>query len=168
MKPEELERLRETATRVGREAGYELVVLFGSATREEEERAPEDLDLALRGDGPLDLVDATNRFVRALGTPTVDVVDLRRADPLLMMLVARDGVVLHEAEPGLFAAESVAPVRLQAEVRHRGQVLEVRGDPLQLSADERGVQLGHGVSPVRSTNSCTRSRSASRNLRVSA
>lgn len=103
MQPEELERLREAAARVGREAGYELVVLFGSATREEEKRTPEDLDLALRGDGPLDLVDATNRFIRALGSQAVDVVDLGRADPLLMMLVARDGVPLHEAEPGLFA-----------------------------------------------------------------
>lgn len=117
MKPEELERLREAAARIGREAGYDLVVLFGSATREDEERTPEDLDLALRGDGPLDLVDATNRFTRALGTQAVDVVDLRHADPLLMILVARDGIVLHEEEPGLFARFWSLAARRYADTR---------------------------------------------------
>lgn len=117
MKHEELEQLREAAGRVAREAGYELVVLFGSAAGEDEARQPEDLDLALRGEGPLDLVDATNRFIRALDTQAVDVVDLRRADPLLMMLVARDGVPLHEAEPGLFARFWSLAVRRYADTR---------------------------------------------------
>lgn len=103
MQAAELERLREIARRVAREAGYELVVLFGSAADECGGPEPEDLDIALRGPGALDLVDATNRFTRALRTQAVDVVDLRRADPLLMMLVARDGVVLYEGEPGAFA-----------------------------------------------------------------
>lgn len=104
---------------MAREAGYELVVLFGSAVDEGGAREPEDLDLALRGDGPLDLVDATNRFTRALGTQAVDVdvVDLRRADPLLMMMVARDGVVLHEEGPGAFARFWSLAARRYADTR---------------------------------------------------
>lgn len=80
--------------------GLDLAVLFGSAARGEP--APEDLDIALRGRAPLDLIRLTNRLTVALGRQDVDLVDLRVADPVLLMRVAHEGVPIYEAEPGLF------------------------------------------------------------------
>lgn len=107
--------LRATARRIGEAHRCELIVLFGSTARGESASA--DLDIGvLCSDGP-DLVDLTNSFIEALGVQTVDLADLRRADPLLMMLVARDGVPLHEAEPGAFARFASLAVRRYADTR---------------------------------------------------
>jgi hypothetical protein len=51
----------------------------------------------------LDTVAAANRFIEALGTQHVDIVDLRRATPLVAMVAAREGRVLYEARRGEFA-----------------------------------------------------------------
>ncbi len=93
--------LRQAADELHRRFGARLVVLFGSAARREE--SPRDLDVGILGYGPLDTVAVTNALTRALGTQNVDVTDLRRADPVLLALVARDGVPLFEGEPGEFA-----------------------------------------------------------------
>jgi predicted nucleotidyltransferase len=105
-----LEQIRQAAARVAQQVDCRLVVLFGSAARAFagglERRAPEDVDLGVLGAQPghtaLDTAALTNRFIRALGAQDVDVADLGRADPLLLMLVARDGVPLFEAAPGEF------------------------------------------------------------------
>lgn len=97
----DIERLHEAIRRVAREEELELVVLFGSAARGAGE--PRDLDVAVRGAGPIDPLALTNRLHRALGRSDVDLVDLRRADPLLLFVVAREGIPLYEAEPGTFA-----------------------------------------------------------------
>jgi len=94
-------RLQEVARNVAGQFGLRLVVLFGSAGRQEPN--PRDLDLGVVGSGPLDTVALTNALTRALGTQTVDLTDLRRADPVLVALAARDGRPLFEAEPGAFA-----------------------------------------------------------------
>lgn len=97
-----LQRIRRAAERVGRELGCRLIVLFGSAGRVDG-RVSEDVDLGLLGTGPLDTVAVTNRLIRELGIQQVDVSDLGRADPLLLAIVARDGIPLYEARPGEFA-----------------------------------------------------------------
>lgn len=81
----------------------ELVVLFGSRARGGA-RAESDVDLAVRGRNELDLLSMTNRLVQLLHIDAVDVVDLRRASPLLMMEVMRGGRVLYERLPGNYAA----------------------------------------------------------------
>jgi predicted nucleotidyltransferase len=96
------EGVREVVGRVAFEEGLRLVVLFGSTARGED-RA-EDLDLALLGTGPLDLVRLTNVLMQRTGVQEIDLVDLRRADSLLMMLVARDGIPLFEETPGEFTS----------------------------------------------------------------
>jgi hypothetical protein len=100
-----LDHLTRAAQTVGRETGVRLITLFGSAVSPATlgRRSPEDLDLGVLGATPLDVIDLTNRLIRAIGVQDVDVTDLRRADPLLLMLVARNGIVLYEAEPGQFA-----------------------------------------------------------------
>lgn len=95
-----LDSLRQAATQVAGELHCRLVLLFGSATHSP---APEDLDLGLLGEGAPDVVGATNALTRALGAQAVEVVDLARANPLLLMLAARDGVALYEGSPGEFA-----------------------------------------------------------------
>lgn len=95
------QELRQAAAAVGRELGARLIVLFGSAARRDRP-TPEDLDIGVLGRTPLDPVAVTNRFIRLLGVQHVDLSDLSHADPLLLMLVARDGVPLYVAGPGEF------------------------------------------------------------------
>lgn len=108
-------KLREVAERLGRELGLQLIVLFGSSARPGD--TPEDLDLAVSGDEPCDTVDVTNRFAGALGRSDVDIVDLRRADPLLLMEVAEHGIALFERDPGTFTSFYSFAVRRFADTR---------------------------------------------------
>lgn len=103
------ESLEDAAREVAREAGLRLVLLFGSAARRSRSSAgmePADYDLGVLPEGDVedvDLVELTNRFIRALGEQAVDLVDLRRADPVLALAAARHGTLLHEDPPGTFA-----------------------------------------------------------------
>lgn len=110
-----VETIREAATEIGRQIDARLVVLYGSAARAEPEQG--DIDLGILPRGELDLVDVTNRLTRRLGTQDIDLVDLRRADPLLLMFVAREGLPLYEAEPGEFARLVSLAARRYADTR---------------------------------------------------
>ncbi len=113
-----LDRLRQAAQAVGRETGCRLIVLFGSAARASQAgRSSEDLDLGVLGRGPIDAVALTNRFIQAFRFQNVDVADLARGDPLLLMAVAHDGVPLYEAEPGEFARFASLATRRYADTR---------------------------------------------------
>lgn len=90
-----IEDLRAVSRAVAEAAGLRLVVLFGSTARGE--ARARDVDLGLLGAAPLDLVDMANRFTVALHRDNVDLVDLRRANPVLLMSVACDGIPLFEA-----------------------------------------------------------------------
>ena len=92
--------LRAAATKTGQHIGARLVVLFGSAARGEV--AIEDIDIGILGTGHVDVVAVTNELTQSLRSQAVDVTDLGRADPVLLALVARDGVPLFENEPGAF------------------------------------------------------------------
>jgi predicted nucleotidyltransferase len=95
------DRLRHAAAEVAETAGARLVALFGSAARGEP--TAHDLDIGVLADEPVDTVALTNAFIRRLSFQDVDVTDLRRADPVLLALAARDGVPLYERAPGEFA-----------------------------------------------------------------
>ena len=101
-----LDELAAAARAVATRYTLDLVVLFGSTARRDPALVPEDLDVAVRAPAGAPVPDVgliAHAFAATLDTPDVDVVDLRRADPLLLMLVARDGVPLHQAEPSTFA-----------------------------------------------------------------
>lgn len=110
-----LHQIREAAERIGREEDCRLVVLFGSAARGDPH--PADWDLAILGKVPLDQVAFANRLIQMLRLQAVDVCDLRRADPLLMMLVARDGIPLYERPAGEFARFASLAARRYADTR---------------------------------------------------
>ena len=78
-----------------------LLVLFGSAARDRA-RSESDIDLAVQCDGPADLDALYLAVAPRLGTDRLDLIDLRRAGPLLGMAVARTGRPLFEREPGAF------------------------------------------------------------------
>ena len=112
-----IDRLSEVADRIGRSASLDLIVLYGSAAARERRPPPEDLDIAVRGSRVLDLVALTNRFIQATRMQGIDLVDLRRADPVLLALVARDGVALYEAELGSFVRFASLAARRFADTR---------------------------------------------------
>jgi len=97
----DIESLRRALLPLASTAGLRLVVLFGSAARNAE--TARDLDLGIDAGRPLDIVGLTNRLSTLLGRPDVDLVDLRRADPVLLRAVADHGIPMYEAEPGAFA-----------------------------------------------------------------
>ena len=79
----------------------ELVVLFGSSVKGR--RHPDsDVDVGVRCAGPADLDSLHRLLAPALGTDRLDLVDLRRAGPILAMQVARSGRVLYESRPWTF------------------------------------------------------------------
>jgi uncharacterized protein len=94
--------LKSAAAEVARRNSLDLVVLFGSAARAGGV-APHDLDIGVLGRGLTDALAATNAFIELLRIQPVDIVDLRRADPVLLIQVARDGIPLFERTPTQFA-----------------------------------------------------------------
>lgn len=110
-----IERIRPAAQRLGAEIGARLIVVFGSAARHHP--SPGDLDVGILTDQPLDAVAVTNRLIQALGVQAIDVTDLRRADPLLLALVARDGIPVYEAGAGAFATFVSLAARRFADTR---------------------------------------------------
>lgn len=81
--------------------GLRLVVLIGSMVSGHVRRQS-DIDLAFLYDGPVDILSLTNKVIRLLHTDNVDVVDLRRASPLLKFSAAKNCKVIYERIPGTF------------------------------------------------------------------
>jgi predicted nucleotidyltransferase len=91
----------ETLTRIASAGGAALVVLFGSVARGDA-RPDSDVDIAVLGAE----FWAANRLGAELGTALgreAHVVQLEDASDHLRFEVARDGVLLHEAEPSRWA-----------------------------------------------------------------
>lgn len=80
---------------------FQLLALFGSVVKGRH-GARSDVDLAVRCDGPADLDAVYLAIAPRLGTDRLDLIDLRRAGPLLAFEVARTGRLLFEREPGTF------------------------------------------------------------------
>ena len=79
----------------------QFVLLFGSQSSGQAH--PEsDIDLGFLYDEPVDLLNLTNKVIQLLCKDRVDVVDLRRANPLLCYSAAHQGKLLYERCPGLF------------------------------------------------------------------
>lgn len=91
-------RVRDLATAVPE---LELLVLFGSHAKGRA-RAASDVDLAVRCTQPADLDALHVALAPRLATDRIDLVDLRRAGPLLAFEVARSGHVLYEQRAGAF------------------------------------------------------------------
>lgn len=97
--PEEVAAVRNLA---GQFPGLRLLVLYGSRARGDA-HVRSDWDFAYLGDTALDNLELRHRLVGALHTPDLDLVDLSRAGGLLRYRVAKDGLLMFEAERWLFA-----------------------------------------------------------------
>ena len=86
-----------------RRPDIQLIILFGSTARGDARR-DSDIDVAVLAVEAFDPISMTNDISGYLGTSCVDVVDLRRASPLLALEVLRHGRLLYESHPGNYAA----------------------------------------------------------------
>lgn len=78
-----------------------LALLFGSGASGKAHRRS-DIDLAFLFGTPVDILMLTNRVIKLLHADTVDVVDLRRASPLIRFSAVKNSRVLYERKPGTF------------------------------------------------------------------
>ena len=95
-----LERLRQTAASLPE---VRLAVLFGSTARGKAgPRSDMDIGVLLDPDTPDTRSQVEYELGRAVGDRAVDVIFLKGAPPLLRFEIARDGVVLHQDQDGLW------------------------------------------------------------------
>jgi uncharacterized protein len=95
------DEIRERMKPLFEDEGLKLVLLFGSAASGRTHKQT-DIDLAFLYDKPVDILLLTNRIISIRRSDTIDVVDLRRASPLLKFAIARDCVTLYENGEGFF------------------------------------------------------------------
>lgn len=88
--------------RRGRYVGLQALVLFGSRARGDAHRQS-DWDVGYLAAPGVDPGTLLADVVRAVGSDEVDLVDLDRAGGQLRFRAARDGRVLFEVRPGVFA-----------------------------------------------------------------
>jgi len=93
--------IKDRLTPLFRKEGVQLVLLFGSIAEGSVHRKS-DIDLGFLFDEPIDVLSLTNEVTKLLHSDRVDVVDLRRASPLLKFCAAQKGKVLYERSDGLF------------------------------------------------------------------
>jgi predicted nucleotidyltransferase len=103
----------------GGEGGFEglqLVLLFGSVMSGIVHKQS-DIDLAFLFDKPVDILALTNRVIKLLHTDNVDVIDLRRASPLLRFSAVKNGSPIYERSPGVFNEFCSLAFRMYADTK---------------------------------------------------
>jgi len=96
-----IEEVKKRLTPLFKDQGLQIALLFGSSVTGEVHKHS-DIDLALLYDRPVDILILTNRVIRYLRNDNVDVVDLRRASPLLKYSILKKGRLLYEKPLGTF------------------------------------------------------------------
>src|SRR3990167_521703 len=87
--------IRNKLSPMFQDAELQLILLFGSTVSGKLHKRS-DIDLAFLFDKPADILALTNQVIRLLHTDLVDVVDLRRANPLLKFSAVKNGSLLYE------------------------------------------------------------------------
>ena len=96
-----LNEIKQRLTPLFHEPGLQILLLFGSRASGRI-HSKSDIDLGVLFDSPIDPVEMTSRIIGLLRTERIDLVDLRRASPLLAFSAARKSLVLYERKAGLF------------------------------------------------------------------
>lgn len=121
--PEEIRSSLEELSSLFEEEGVILAYLFGSLAREENAREPHDVDLAVLTATPEEPAwRLRDKIVEALGTERLDLVDLRRASPVLRFEIVRSGKPLYisdEAAKERFVLDTLHIYRDTAPMRRR-------------------------------------------------
>ncbi len=111
---QELGALKAIAART---AGLELLVLFGSRGRGDDQGGS-DWDFAYLGTQSLEIGRLHAELTTRLGTDRIDLVDLARAGGLLRFRAARDGVPIYESTDGVFQTFWLKAVQFWCDARH--------------------------------------------------
>ena len=114
----------------------QLIVLFGSTATGKVHRES-DLDLGILADEPLDTIAVTSELIRLLHLNQIDVVDLRRVNPLLAREIVRQGVVLYERDPGGFAQFVSLTIRRYVDTR---KLREAQQQVVERFLETRGIR----------------------------
>jgi len=112
----------------------QLVVLFGSYASGAVHRRS-DIDLGVLADKLIDTIEETADLIRMLHVNDIDLVDLRRVNPLLAREIIRRAIVLYERDPGIFSQFVSLTIRRyvdthklrEAQQRVVDQFLQARG-----------------------------------------
>ena len=129
------EEIREKMKPLFKEEGLRFVLLFGSAAQGRT-HGRSDIDLAFSYDGPLDIVDLTNKVIGLLHSDSIDVVDLRRASPLMRFSAVKTGKLLYERTAGLFHEYCSFAFRIYADTK---KLRDARVKAIELFLEMRGV-----------------------------
>lgn len=100
--------------------GVDLLVVHGSVLDDEPLQPAQDLDLAFRctRESTSNVVALTNDLLDAAAFDDVDLMDLRRADPVARArALAPRSEILYEAAPGLFTTAQTAAITMEMETR---------------------------------------------------
>lgn len=130
-----MEKIQQRLAPLFSENGLNLALLFGSVASGAIHNSS-DIDLAFLYDRPVDTIALTNRVITLLHTDRVDVVDLRRASPLLKFSVAKTGLVLYERSPGMYAGFCSLAFRMYVDTK---KLRDARSLSLRLFLQERGL-----------------------------
>jgi predicted nucleotidyltransferase len=129
------EEIRKRLSPLFKDEGLQFIVLFGSLASGRIHKES-DIDLAFLFDEPTDILALTNRVIRLLHADKIDVVDLRRASPLLCFAAARQGKLLHERSPGLFNSFYSLAFRRYVDTK---KLRDARGNTIKHFLQERGL-----------------------------
>jgi len=130
------DQIRERLQPLYGDEGLRFVLLFGSSLAEGASHRQSDIDLAFSFDRPADLLALTNNVIRLLRTDNVDVVDLKRASPLLKFSAAKNGNLLYERSPGLFAAFYSLAFRMYVDTK---KLRDAQTEAVNAFLEERGL-----------------------------
>lgn len=110
---------KEELTKIAEKYGLNLLVLFGSqATGKTHPKS--DVDIGYTANGQLELntrFEIGKDISRVLERDDIELVDLQRISPLMKKIVADEGVLLYEREPGMFELFCIYAFKLYVETK---------------------------------------------------
>ena len=89
---------------IAKKYGLRLLVLFGSQARGDAYKGS-DIDIAYAAGKTIDMTEENCMALElysVFGTAKLDMVDLSKADPLLLKCITEEGIALYEAEKSFF------------------------------------------------------------------
>ena len=96
-----VEDIRSRLVPMFEEEGLKLALLFGSSVLGKVHKQS-DIDLAFLFQMPVDIVALTNKIIKLLHIKNVDVIDLKRASPLMKFSIIKNCKILYEKQQGIF------------------------------------------------------------------
>lgn len=111
-----IDEITDRLAPIFKDEGLKLALLFGSVVSGKARRQS-DIDLAFLFDSPVDILSLTNRVISLLHTGGIDVVDLRRASPLLKFSIVKNCRLLYEREKGIFNEQYSLAFRMYVDTR---------------------------------------------------